>query len=391
MNNSQPAANSTALDDFRRRLKLSYNDLSEICGSHNASKSTIERLCKNAVTNDEFKANVRRRLADRLPKFLFSRGKSAAEIDFELTKIFNTEEYTPMIQPRIELTELAKQCFGLTEDPFTPAPRSATEVFQSNALESVFEIVKDAIRFQKFVVVTGEIGAGKTVLRNRVEDYVAGNASVEIIFPETFDMSRVTPGSISRAILEEFDAPRVPVDSVSRAKAVKRLLKALHSKGVNVALGFDECHRLDDNTLSSLKNFLEMGSGGFTRYLGIVLFGQPQFEARLRDFRFREIVERITVVQMPEIGNSAADYLAHRLKLAGGLLDALFSPDAVETITRAAKTPLQLGNVANAALNEAAKLGLEQVEDGFVSLKNLSDAGSIENKTPRIRKIRAVS
>jgi type II secretory pathway predicted ATPase ExeA len=206
------------------------------------------------------------------------------------------------------------------------------------------------VKYQGFVNVTGEIGSGKSTVRAVVEDYVAEHDNLRLIFPEFFDMGKVSPMAIARAILDAFEVEKIPNDAVKRANAVKKLLASLYKDGIRVALAFDECHRMNDVALSSLKNFLEMNSGGFQRYLGVVLFGQPSFEARLREFRFREIVERVTAIQMPKFEESAGDYLAHRLKLAGGSLEELFDAEAIDLICRQSKTPLALGNIANSAL-----------------------------------------
>ena len=88
---------------------------------------------------------------------------------------------------------------------------------------------------------------------------------------------------------------------------------------------------------------------GFSRYLGIVLLGQPQFEAELN--KMPEIKERLEVIQMPKFQDSAIDYLKHRIALVGGDADTLFDTESLEIIARQANTPLALGNVANTALN----------------------------------------
>src|SRR5690606_17211405 len=114
----------------------------------------------------------------------------------------------------------------------------------------------------------------------------------------------VSPSQIAEAILLEFNA-KVPRSGVRKGTAVKNLLANLYKDGKRIALAFDEVHRLNDSALSSLKNFLEMNSGGFQRYLGVVMFGQPIFEARLRDAQFQELVERIVPLRMPEFSPAA--------------------------------------------------------------------------------------
>jgi len=134
---------------------------------------------------------------------------------------------------------------------------------------------------------------------------------------------------------------------------------------VRVALGFDECHRLDNRLIVALKNFWELGSGGFDRYLGVVLFGQLSFEFVLT--AHREIAERCEILQMPSLAKTAAtDYLAHRVTLAGGKLERLFEPAAVTRVLAAAKTPLGLGNVASVGLVRAFESGSKTVLARFI-------------------------
>lgn len=345
----------TPLAAFCDRYKISRSKLSEITGGDaaDASKSTMQRLLHDEITDADYKARLRRILANNLPLFLFSKGLSPSAIDFELTQIFDEGEYQPMINQRTVLPESVYKYFGLSDDPFSKPPRSRAEVFTSPALKEVVNRVIDAIKFQGFVAIIGEIGSGKSIIRATIDDYVANQSDLRLIFPETFDMNRVSAANISRAILEEFEASHIPNDAVSRASKVKKLLAGNYKSGGRVAIGFDECHQLNDTALSSLKNFSEMNSGGFQKYLGIVLFGQPRFKTRLEEDKFRELYERITLIEMPDFSASAADYLAHRLRLVGGDAAQLFDTDAIDLIVRQAKTPLALGNIANAALTHS--------------------------------------
>lgn len=339
--------NASPLELFCDRYKISRRELSEIAGgtANGAGRSTVDRLLHNELKPD-YTARLRKILAERLPMFLLSRGLTPAEINDELTKIFTKGEFQPMITERIELNANAQKWFGLSDDPFGINLSSVADVFISPELQEIFDRIIDAIKFQGFVAVTGEIGAGKTVLRAWLEEHLAENNNLKLIFPATENMGKVSPASISRAILREFGYGKIPVDSVERSKTVKSLLA--EKKGISVAIAFDECHKLNPTTLSSLKNFLEMNSGGFRRFLGVVLFGQPTFENELANSR--EIKERLTVLKMPEFEHSAIPYLEHRLSLVGGKAEDIFDTDAHNIIAANAKTPLQLGNIANKAM-----------------------------------------
>ena len=355
MKNQKQISKLSPLAAFCERYKISRAQLAEIAGGEaaNASKSTVQRFLHGEL-NKDYAARLRKTLAENLPAFLLTLGLSAAEIDRELLQIFDKGEYQPMINQminqRTELPKDAQAFFGLTDDPFSKPPRSRAEVFISPQIQAIVDRIIDAIKYQDFVYLVGEIGSGKSTVRALIDDELSRKPNLRLIFPETENMERVTPANIARAILQEFDETHIPNDSVWRTKKVKNALAQIYKNGSRVAIAFDECHRLSDTTLSSLKNFLEMNSGGLQKYLGVVLFGQPSFDARLRDYRFREIVERVTPLEMPPFETAARDYLAHRLRLVGGNIEQLFDAEALALITRQAKTPLALGNIVNRAL-----------------------------------------
>ena len=308
----------------------------------------MHRLLKNGLS-PYYARQWTQKLAERLPKFLIDKGLDRSEIDRQLLEVFQEGEYQPMINQRIALTRKAVKFFGLAVDPFAHPPQSRDEVYISPGLQEVIDSIFDAVQYQGFVCVTGDIGSGKSTLRALVEEKCERDRNLRIVWPEFFDMRNVSPMQIAEAILRAFDA-EVPRNAVRRGNEVKALLASMYQDGIRVALGFDECHRLNDSALSSLKNFLEMSSGGFKRYLGVLLFGQPVFEARLRDRKFRELIERIEQIQMPDFGETSDKYLAHRLQLAGGSVRDLFDADAIKLICSQATTPLSLGNITNEAL-----------------------------------------
>jgi type II secretory pathway predicted ATPase ExeA len=349
MNNQPKYFTSSPLGAFMGRHGISVRKLSEMLGGPGvAAPSTVYRLLESKLEPD-YQKELMSKLAVRFPAFLVEQGYDKAQIDHELLEIFEKGEYQPMISQRLELSPEAQKFFGFKEDPFSKPPQNREEVYISPALQQIFDRVVDAIRYQGFVSVTGEIGSGKSTLRALVEDYVETQPNVRIVWPEFFDMKNVTPMQIAEAILEAFEVTKVPRSAVRRGKAVKDLLARLYKDGVRVAIAFDEGHRLNDAALSCLKNFLEMSSGGFQRYLGVIIFGQPIFEARLREYNFREIFERVVPLKMPDFSETAAEYLQHRLELVGGDIAKLFDNEALDLICRQSSTPLGLGNLTNEA------------------------------------------
>lgn len=356
------------LTAFAKRYGLSSRRLSSACGGSAAgvSKSSADRIMRGV-------AELRLREADRIVimnnvrRFLSNLEKSPDEIEAELQQIFTIQEVATVIAARTILPLDTQQHFRLRRDPFTGDPRSSAEVFASAPLNSILERVADTINYQGFTAVIGEVGSGKTILKHRVMEMAdKSNGRMRLLWPKFSDMERVAPGAIVSFILESFEQ-KVRRGLVASQRQLEVLLANLHEQGVRVALGFDECHHLNDTTLIALKNFYELGTGGFEKYLGIVLFGQPRFvNGRMQDVQFREIAERLDIMHMPKLGKHAWEYVTHRIKVAGGDAEKLFERAAITRLAEQASTPLAIGNLANAALIKAHQSGENKVQAAMI-------------------------
>lgn len=309
-------------------------------------------------------------IAPVLARVMIDQGFTRSETDARLSLLFTEGEYKPMISRRIALTDQECEFFGFIADvegkmtavdPFKEPPQTREEVYFPAEYRAIYDRVLDAIKYRHFVAVLGPIGSGKTTLRAMVEDQVARDSNLKVIWPEFFDQAKISAYEIARSILRECDA-KVPGRAAALGTAVTRKLQSLTQNGKRVALAFDECHKMHKTTIRSLKNFHEMSSGGFQKYLGIVLFGWLEFESMLMDPEFQEIYERLDVITMPAFAGGLAKkgtkdtdgmaigYLRHRFKLIGLKAEDYFDDEALDYIGANADTPLQLGNLANQAL-----------------------------------------
>lgn len=364
----KPEQWASGLDAFRERHRLSHRKLAAACSlaGEFISKSSMERLC-NGKAEPRFVERIRPAIRASLRIYLETLETPPDQIDLELRTIFCRPEIEAMITERRELPSEAIEFFGLQCDPFDPLnPRVLDEVFTTKLLDKVAKQVEEAVRYQKFVAIIGDIGSGKTILKKRtVETVRRSNGKLRVYWPDFFNMDRVNSGSIAYWLLRQLGQERVPQDLISRAGALKNVLATLSDGGVRIALGFDECHRLDKRLIVALKNFWELGNGGFDRFLGVVLFGQESFKLVLSEHR--EIAERCQIIEMPKLDKSEpVEYLRHRVSLAGGKLEKLFEPTAINRIVALANTPLGLGNVANAGLLEAFKFSKRTVLPEFI-------------------------
>lgn len=374
---------SKGLERFRKRHQLPWRALTALLNG-TLSRRSLHRICKGNAGQIRHESQLRASMLDHIRAYLEGKGYSPKQIQEELRTIFREEEVLPVITQRVTLTKGAQNHFGLRFDPFTSDPRNMREVFTTPRLDRIAAQLEDAIRYQGFVAVVGDVGSGKSLIKKRVVDACRDSkGKLVILWPQFFNMELVHSASITTFILRHFQQP-VPSDRVYRAERLRKFLESLSEEGIRVALGFDECHRLHPNLISALKNFWELGSGGFDRYLGLILFGQPKFENVLRNIDFREIAERLEIVRMPDLSkqNDAWDYVTLRLKVAGGSADKLFDRTCIDRLTIVAPTPQGLGNLANSALMKAYEFNQAKVTKDI-----LKAVLGMEEDEPRVRAV----
>lgn len=340
---------------FCERHKISVRNLSAMAGGSRIkfSSATAHRVL-HATADDKTIDRVRSAIAAAFATFLEDCGYFATESQSELSEIFNPEEIMKNITQRCDLPYAVRQFFGLQFDPFDidlmPQP---VEVFLTPELEAVIQQGVEAVMYHKFVAFVGDVGTGKTLLKNMIAHRLQQmHEGSRLLYPEFFSMDEVTVGGIAAQILVEFGVT-VPREKPKRVLAIKGILSSLHQEGLGCALMMDEAHRLSDKVLSSLKNFWELNNGAFSRLLGVILFGQPHFKDNLQKPLFREIRQRLQIIEMPDMSDAAPKYIAHRLQLADGDIDALFDPAAIRKITAKVSSPLAIGNLVNGALMAA--------------------------------------
>lgn len=369
------------LSSFCGRYKISYRKLSDLCGgSRNMfSKTSVARMMSGEGDNALYE-RMMPIIADALTAFLEKLGLDHENVKTEIDPIFDVKEST-MIANRCILSPEAVRFFGLKSDPFDVDHLPwGDEVFTNPELDTAAVRLRDAVLYQRFVAVVGDVGSGKTLLKLRVAGELEGEtAKAKLLYPEFFDMAEVTVHGIANKILAEL-GQKVPQNKEARVSRIREVLTGMQQEGIGVAIILDEAHRLADKVISSLKNFWEMTNGKNSRLLGVILFGQPQFiESRLLDVRFREIRQRVQVIKMPELKNSAVDYLRHRVSTVGGDIDLLFDAESLRRITLNAKTPLSLGNLANAALTHAFDMEEPRVTASLDFFRKLSTGQQVVN------------
>jgi general secretion pathway protein A len=219
--------------------------------------------------------------------------------------------------------------FGLRENPFnvSPDPRF---LFTGRAYEVALAELMFGIESRRgLLVLTGEAGTGKTtVMRHFLQWLKDKQLSSSYIFHTHLD-----PAGLLEFILRDFG---VPVESTKKSDLLTRLhhwLQAQQMAGDSPVIIIDEAQALSLRTLGELNQLLNLENAQ-GKLVQMVLAGQPELEEKLRRPELRALRQRIMVrCRLPLLSlEETAEYIASRLRGAGGTGTQTFPQETVETI-----------------------------------------------------------
>ena len=254
--------------------------------------------------------------------------------------------------------------FGLQEAPFALTPN--TRYFlRAPSHGDALELLVVALREREgFIKITGEVGTGKTLLCRLLLNGLEGEAHTAYI-----PNPNLTPEALYEAVAEELGASAPSGANTHQVlKAINERLIALALDQTPAVLVIDEAQAMPEATIEALRLLTNLETES-TRLLQVVLFGQPELDVLLNRDSLRQLKQRITFHYRldPLDRESVAQYLRHRLSLAGYNGADVFRPGALKVITRASGGIPRLVNVlAHKAMLAAWGRGDRQVERGHV-------------------------
>lgn len=218
--------------------------------------------------------------------------------------------------------------YGFKEKPFntTPDPRF---FFPSDKHSEALNSLVYAINERKgFVVITGEIGAGKTTVTRALLTKLDEKTKVALI-----TNTHLNPKELIEQILEEFE---IDFQSGSKRKLLSQLNEFLVkqlAQDINVVLIIDEAQNLAPKVLEEVRMLSNLETET-EKLIQIILLGQPQLKAKLQNPKLEQFKQRIAVYYHldPLNRQETGDYLQHRLKSVTQEQIEIFSPEAVEMV-----------------------------------------------------------
>lgn len=242
--------------------------------------------------------------------------------------------------------------YGLTARPFqlTPDPRFW---FESATHRTAMSYLGYGLaQGEGFIVITGEVGSGKTTLVGHVMDSID---------PARLTAARLVSTQVADADLLRLvaDALGIAVGSPAKSDALAAIENFLHEEaraGRRTLLIVDEAQNLDFSALEELR-MLSNFQLGESPLLQIFLLAQPEFRRTMASPQLEQLRQRVIATHHLEamLPEEIAPYLTHRLKLVGWQDDPRFAPDLYDALWRATGgIPRRVNSVASRLLLHGA-------------------------------------
>jgi len=222
-----------------------------------------------------------------------------------------------------------KEFFGLRANPFNvnPDPRY---LFLTRHTEEALACLTYGIQSRKgFVLLTGEVGTGKTTLINKLLEWLRlQQVATAFVFN-----SRMNVPQFLDYMMADFG---IPCETKSKSQILQRLYNWLldrYRAGETAVLIVDEAQNLTDEVLEEIRMLTNLET--FTeKLMQIVLVGQPELETKLKQPQLRQLRQRLTLRAKthPLTLEETKAYVQQRLRIAGSDGRQIFEPEALVAI-----------------------------------------------------------
>ncbi|GGA81795.1 general secretion pathway protein GspA [Neiella marina] len=205
--------------------------------------------------------------------------------------------------------------FGLSEVPFSIAPDPAYLFLSDRHREALAHLTFGFNDTGGFVLLTGEVGTGKTTVCRCLLEQLPENTRTAFILNPALDAQELLA-----AICDELHLPyEIHQDTIKVLfDRLRDHLLERHEAGENTVLIIDEAQHLRPEVLEQLRLLTNLETNK-KKLLKVILIGQPELQELLRQRELRQLAQRITARYhlLPLTRDEVIQYVQHRLKVAG--------------------------------------------------------------------------
>jgi general secretion pathway protein A len=255
--------------------------------------------------------------------------------------------------------------FGLREQPFGVTPDPHFLYFSSSHLEALASLFYGIQTQRGFMALIAKPGMGKTTLLFHLLENMRHSARTAFLFQTHCDSREFLRSLMTDLGLNDQD------DDLGRMhhRLNEVLIRELRA-GRRVVVVIDEAQNLDDSVLETVRMLSNFEIPG-TKLMQILLAGQPQLADKLASQKMVQLRQRISILSRLTQFSAAetADYISHRLRVAGYRTKSLFTSDALTIIhSKSEGIPRNINNLCFQALTL-----------GFANGQNVIDASILND------------
>lgn len=227
-----------------------------------------------------------------------------------------------------------EEFFHLKRSPFDLTPDPTCFVQSRRHNEALAALYYGIRRHKGFVVLTGEVGTGKTLLLRCLLTLL--KESKDVSYAYVFN-GLLTPTEFLQYILADLGLPVAGKNKSDLLFDLGRFLIDRGSKKMTTVLIIDEAHHLSADLLEEIRLLSNLETND-DKLLQLVLVGQPELNEKLDSVGLRQLKQRIAV--RAHLGSLDAEetdrYISQRLEIAGrqDASDSLFSAEAIAAVYR---------------------------------------------------------
>jgi general secretion pathway protein A len=232
--------------------------------------------------------------------------------------------------------------YGLTRRPFENTPNPEFFFASKQHREALAALVYGIKEAKGFMLVTGDVGAGKTFLIHSLKYEMEED---DLIIVEAAS-PWISPEELLDALPEKLGMKREPEwNSLSFQERLKEKLKKRHAQGRRIVVIVDEAQQLPERTLEGIR-LLSNYETENAKLIQIILLGQPELSDMLARHSMRQVRQRIVLSRELSYLNLAESkgYIEHRLKLSGQPA-SLFTDESIALIYRVSQGAPRLINL----------------------------------------------
>ena len=253
-----------------------------------------------------------------------------------------------------------KKMYGFSESPFNMTPNSRF-FFQSARHTEALSTLVYAIRERKgFVVITGDVGAGKTTVCRALLNQLDTQTETALV-----TNTHLSAKDLLFTILDDFGVEYKPGSKARLLAQLNNYLITQIQEDKNVVLIIDEAQNLSASVLEEVRMLSNLETE-HEKLIQIILLGQPELKDTLASNRLRQLRQRIAVFyHLPPLGpEDTRAYILHRLRVASSSDRQYFTDEAINLVYRFSQgVPRLINQICDSALLSGYIYGAEMIDE----------------------------